>query len=266
MSDPALLMSDLDVRAGGRRILRVDHLRIDPGEVVALIGPNGAGKSTLLRTSLGFQKPAAGEVKLLGRPLGRLGPLGLARLRREVAYLPQLHETYAHMPLTLREVVAIGRTGRRGLLRSPTAEDRDAIGHWLDRLELLPLADRRFVDCSGGQQRKALIALAMVQQPRMLMLDEPTAWLDLRWRERIVASLDQIAEEVGVTIVLVCHEIEVVPAACRRVVVLIDGAVDADGPPERVLRGPRIDQLYGPGLTVRHGRRHALVPSDAEAP
>lgn len=273
-----LVVEQLRVVAGGRTILDVDKITVSPGEIVAVLGPNGSGKTTLLNTCLGFRKPTSGQVQVLGRPVERLGSLALTRLRRDIGYVPQVQPVPEHMPLTLREVVAIGRTGRAGLLRPLRRDDWHVVDEWIERLGLGPLRDEPYGVLSGGEQRKALIARAMVQQPRLLVLDEPTAHLDLGWREQIVAILEQLGarngyekgrrqnEERGggvtrTTMVLVCHELEVLPACCRRVVLLEHGRVVADGEPESVLTDARIRDWYGRGLrTVHGGGRHAVVP------
>lgn len=273
-----VVVEQLRVVAGGRTILDVDKLTISPGEVVAVLGPNGAGKTTLLNTCLGFRKPTSGQVQVLGRPVERLGPLALTRLRRDIGYVPQVQPVPEHMPLTLREVVAIGRTGRAGLLRSLRRDDWHVVDEWIERLGLGPLRREPYGVLSGGEQRKALIARAMVQQPRLLVLDEPTAHLDLGWREQIVGILEHLGARCGneegkrqdeksggattrTTMALVCHELEVLPPCCRRVVLLEQGRIVGDGTPESVLTDARIRDWYGRGLrTVHEGGRHAVVP------
>jgi ABC-type cobalamin/Fe3+-siderophores transport system ATPase subunit len=266
MSDTLLRIEGLRVAAGTREIVHVEHLAVAAGEVLAILGPNGAGKSTLLRVCLGFQRPSAGRVELLGRGVHTLGTLGLARLRREVGYVPQALAGHSQMPLTLREVVAIGRAGRVGLGWPLGRADWHMVDDWIDRLGLAPLRDRAYADLSGGEQRKGLLARAMVQQPRVLLLDEPTAYLDLGWREQIVGTLDWLCEKSGVTLILVCHELEVLPKACRRLVLLERGRISADGAPADVVTAERIAALYGPGLRVMHeGGRHAVVPRGGDA-
>jgi len=167
------------------------------------------------------------------------------------------------MPLTVREVVAIGRTGLAGLLRPLRREDWRIVDKWIERLGLAALAQRGFSDISGGEQRKTLIARAMVQQPELLLLDEPTANLDLGWRERIVDTIDELYDSMALTVVLVCHELEVLPTSCGRVVVLEDGRLLADGNPQDILTTDMVAGLYGTGLCiVRSGGRFAVVPGE----
>jgi len=265
MSDPVIDVRDLRVNAAGHTILALDRLAVNPGEMLAVLGPNGAGKTTLLRTLSGFQRPSAGTVTVLGRAVGLLGGAALARLRRRIGYVPQLLAARAELPLTLREVVAIGRTGIAGLARPLRPDDWRRVDEWIERLGLESLAGRGYGDLSGGEQRKGLIAKAMVQQPDLLLLDEPTANLDLRWRERIVETLETLYARTRVTVVLVCHELEVLPACCRRVVLLEEGRAAAEGRPEDVLTPERVASLYGVRVEVIHrAGRHAAVPLAGE--
>jgi len=260
----AIYLRDLSVRAGRRMILSVGELAIGYGELVGLLGPNGAGKSTLLRCLLGMQGHVGGGVCVLGLDVGRLGPGRLAALRWRIGYVPQLLPVAGEMPLTVREVAAIGRTGIAGLLRPLRREDWRIVDEWIERLGLGELSGRGFSEISGGEQRKTLIARAMVAQPQVLLLDEPTANLDLGWRERIVEIVDELYRSLKLTVLLVCHELEVLPVGCGRIVLLDEGRVIADGRPREVLSGGRVASLYGGQLHVIHNAgRWAVVPGGA---
>ena len=265
MNQPAISIQNLCIQAGGKIILAMDTLDVGTGEIFVVLGPNGAGKTTLLKTCLGFQRPKAGQLQVLGQPVYHLGSVSLARLRRRIGYVPQVLVGRSEMPLTVREVVAIGRTGIAGLLRPLGHKDWQMIDQWIERLGLEPLANQRYGDISGGEQRKTLIARSMVQEPELLLLDEPTANLDLGWREQIVATLQHLYRQTRVTVVLVCHELEVIPKACRRILLLIDGQISADGRPEDVLTAQRVASLYGPSLSVLHrDGRYAAIPTGGE--
>lgn len=267
MTGPAISIRSLRVCGGRRMILSVDSLDIPAGGVTTVLGPNGAGKSTLLKVCLGFVRPAKGRIELLGRDMVGLGGGELTRLRRRVGYVPQIPGSHSRIPLTVREAVAIGRTGIAGLCRPLRREDWRIVDEWLGRLGLSRLAGMRYSDLSGGEQRKALIARAMTQRPELLLLDEPTANLDLAWREQIVAALDELHAQTHTTTVLVCHELEVIPRACRNVVLLLYGRLEQAGDPESVLTVERTRALYGPGLRVlREGGRYAVVPTAKAVP
>ncbi|MGW8257914.1 MAG: ABC transporter ATP-binding protein [Thermoguttaceae bacterium] len=261
MSGPAVNMRLLDVLHGGCKILQIEQLAISRGEISVVFGPNGAGKSTLLKCVLGFVRPSSGEINVLGQSLWPRGGIALGELRRRVGYVPQMLAPQSEAPLTVREVVAVGRTGIAGLFRRLSPKDWEIVDVWLERLGLCALAGKAYAKLSGGEQRKTLIAKAMAQQPEMLLLDEPTANLDLFWREQIVETLEQLHIKAGLTIVLVCHEVEVIPRNVERLVVLRGGKIVANGRPEEILTGQLINDLYGPRLKLEHtGDRFAVTP------
>ncbi len=265
MSAAAIELDGIRVVRARRTVLAIDRLVVAPGELLAVLGPNGAGKSTLLKCMTGAIRPNTGTVHMLGQPLARLGAAGLTRLRQRVAHLMQLLAPGSEMPLTLREVVAIGRTGRAGMLRPLRSEDWCAVDAWIERFGLQSLASQPYSVLSGGEQRKSLLAMAMAQEPEILLLDEPTANLDAFWREQIVALLEEMQRQRGLTIVLVCHDLEALPRTTGRVLVLRAGCVLDQGPSASVLTPSRIQDLYGPGLALlaAHGR-YALVPQPRE--
>lgn len=264
MSAPAVEIEKVVVHAARRCVLDVDQLEIPTGNTIAIMGLNGAGKTTLLRACLGFVTPTRGEVRVLDCNVSHLCGEPLAQLRRRVGYVPQLLPARSELPLTVREVVAIGRTGRLGLFHPFTKADWQIVDEWIERLGLAPLSGRAFGEISGGEQRKTILARAMAQQPELLLLDEPTANLDLGWRERIVAIVQRLHVETAITIVLVCHELEVLPPTCRHVVLLDYGRVLAAGAPEDVFTTERVAALYGAGFRVTHENgRHAVLPGGA---
>jgi ABC-type cobalamin/Fe3+-siderophores transport system ATPase subunit len=260
----AIHAENLRVHYGKRDILNLPLLSVPVGQMAALLGPNGAGKSTFLRCLLGMEHRMQGDVYVQGKRVGSVGAGGIARLRRGIGYVPQQLPAHSEMPLTVREVVAIGRTGIAGLFGPLRGKDWRIVDEWIARLGLCDVSARGFNRISGGQQRKALIAKAMVQQPGLLLLDEPTANLDLGWRERMIEVIEDLYQSAGLTVVLVCHELEVLPPSCQRVIVLQDGTLLEDGPCADVLRDDLITSLYGAGLSViRNGRRWAVAPGEA---
>ena len=261
MSEVALDIHGLRVAHGGHCLVSLEQLTVNRGEVVAIVGPNGAGKSTLLKCCVGFARAAAGQVEVLQQPVHHLGAVGLTQLRRRVAYLAQVLAPGSELPLTLREVVAIGRTGRAGFLRRLGAHDWRLVDYWIGRLGLTHLARQLYGVLSGGEQRKTLLAMAMVQQPELLLLDEPTANLDVFWREQIVRTLEQLHQETGLTIVLVCHDLEAIPSCASQILALRNGAAVVQGDVTEILQQSLIEELYGQGLTVLcRGGRYVLVP------
>jgi iron complex transport system ATP-binding protein len=262
---PAIEIDALHVRRDRRTILSVDHLNVPAGDVLVVVGPNGAGKSTLLRCLIGAIRPQPGSVRILGQDVGRLAAMALTQLRRRVAYLAQVLAPGGEMPLLVREVVAIGRTGRAGLLRPLARRDWQLVDTWIERLGLARVARQSYRALSGGEQRKTLLAMAMVQEPEILLLDEPTANLDAYWREQMVTTFEELHHAQALTILLVCHDLEAIPATTGRVLVLRDGRVVAQGDCRAVLTQDCIEGLYGSGLSVLYrGGRYVLVPQFRE--
>lgn len=250
---PVLVLENLAVHAGGRPILEIDRLAVEPGQAVAVLGPNGAGKSTLLRTCALLQRWVRGTLSIFSTAFPRCPGFAAAMpIRRRIGYLPQLHPATGELPLTVREVLAIGRTGVRGLLRPLNRQDHQLVQHWLERLNLQELADRPYANLSAGQQRRVLLGRLMVQEPEILLLDEPTANLDLSWRRDFLALLDELVRQSSCTLLLACHELESIPSTCSRVVFLNQGRILADGLPSEVLSSPAVQSaLFTDNLTVR---------------
>ncbi|HEU4947737.1 MAG TPA: metal ABC transporter ATP-binding protein [Kribbella sp.] len=221
----AVQVTDLSVDLGGRPVLRGVDLEIRPGEVVAILGTNGSGKSTLIRTIVGLLPAARGEVSLFGTPVPRF------RQWRRIGYVPQRITAAGGVPATVQEVVASGLLSRRRLFRPLTAANRKAIDA---ALEVVRMSDRRkdgVAELSGGQQQRVLIARALVSDPELLILDEPTAGVDLA-SQGVFA--DAIRERVagGTTVVLVSHDLGPMGAMIDRSVVLRRGRIVYDGPPQ----------------------------------
>ncbi|MFW6108492.1 MAG: ABC transporter ATP-binding protein [bacterium] len=261
MSGARLELRGVEVRRGGRRILAVDALAVAPGKFLGVVGVNGAGKTTLLRVCGALLRPSAGQVSLDGVDVASALPWRRTAARRAVGYVPQATDYNAHLPLTVEEVVGTGRDGRRGLLRRRTQEDRRLVQQWVQRLGLEALAGRTFRSLSGGEQQKALIARAMVQQPSLLLLDEPAANLDLDWKARIIRLLEELYRACHLTIVMVSHETGMLPASCGRVALMRAGRVLRAGPPEAVLTPAALAAVYGCPVTVAEvqGRRQAVA-------
>ncbi|HEY0470409.1 MAG TPA: metal ABC transporter ATP-binding protein [Kribbella sp.] len=220
----AVEVTDLSVDLGGRLVLRGVDLQIRQGEVVAVLGTNGSGKSTLIRTVVGLLPPARGEVKLFGTPVPRF------RHWRRVGYVPQRITAAGGVPATVQEVVSSGLLSKRRLFSPLKAADRDAIE---EALEIVDMADRRkdaVAELSGGQQQRVLIARALVPDPDLLILDEPTAGVDLASQGIFTEAIrERVAR--GTTVVMVSHDLGPMDALIDRSVVLRRGRIVYDGPP-----------------------------------
>ena len=224
MSEPVFSMRDGAVVLGGRPVLRRVDLDVHRGEVLAVLGANGSGKSTLMRALLGLLPLARGEVRAFGVPVGEL------RDRYRIGYVPQRASAASGIPATVREIVASGRLPRRPPWRPAGRADRRAVAA---ALEVVGLADRAGEDAShlsGGQQQRVMIARALAAEPEVLVLDEPTAGVDLANQRALAATLERLVA-AGTTVVLVAHELGPLAPLIDRAVVLRDGRVAYDGPP-----------------------------------
>jgi zinc transport system ATP-binding protein len=203
---------------GGPLVLRNVELEVDRGEFVAIAGPNGGGKTTMLRLVLGLEEPTSGHVELDARRLG---------------YLAQRSQPGVDAPLTVRELVSAGRAPRTRLVGPLARGDREAVSEAIDRVGLLPQADRRLSVLSGGQQQRAFIAKALAADPELLVLDEPTTGVDAESQESLGALLERLHRELDVTILYVSHEFGAVERFVERIV-LVRGEIVFDGPPSEL--------------------------------
>jgi iron complex transport system ATP-binding protein len=226
---PRLAGRGLRVVHGGAPALDRVDVRLDRGELVALVGPNGGGKSTLLRVLAGAQRADGGAVLLDGASLASMAPRARARVLTMVA---QGHAIDA--PLRARELVALGRMPHQGLLGGASAEDRAAVEEALAATETVGLAERSLASLSAGELQRVHLARAFAQRVSIVLLDEPTANLDLRHQLEAMALLRAFVARGGSALVAL-HELTLAARSCDRVVVLDRGRVRAEGPPARVL-------------------------------
>jgi len=210
---------------GGPPVLAGVDLAVEEGEFVAIAGPNGGGKTTLLRVAIGLERPTLGTALLFGEPAHRL-----ARGRR-LGYLAQRSRLATDAPVTVREVVSAGRLASGRLLGPLRGPDRVLVRDAIAEVGLPELADRPLAELSGGQQQRAFIAKALAGEPRLLVLDEPTAGVDADAQEALAALLARLHSERGVTVLYVSHEFGAVEDIVRRLV-LVRGGIVFDGPPE----------------------------------
>ena len=224
MTDPVVAITDGAVELGGRPVLRGIELEVRAGEVLAVLGANGSGKSTLIRTTMGLVPTARGEVRLFGTPLPAF------REWRRIGFVPQRVSAASGVPASVREVVASGRLSRRRPFTPPRREDREAVDAAIAAVGLTDKARDGVSTLSGGQQQRVLIARALAGVPDLLVLDEPTAGVDVQSQEAFAQALGDLAGR-GATIVLVAHELGPLAALVDRALVMRDGRVAYDGPP-----------------------------------
>lgn len=239
------------------------------GEVLGLIGPNGSGKSTLLKLLVKIYAPQGGRVRLFDQALDRLAQETVAQL---AAYVPQ--ETHQPFPFTVAETVMMGRfphrprTGRILGITWDQAADVRLVHQTMNELDVAHLAHRSIGEISGGERQRVLIARSLVQQPRVLLLDEPTAFLDLHHQLEICRILRRLNQAQGLTVIVVSHDLNLASQYCDRLLLLNDGAIAALGTPEDVIRGDLLKAVYRCGILVdRHpgsGRPRITLPGRDE--
>ncbi len=238
----------LCLRYGAREVLRDVNLSAAAGEVVALIGPNGAGKSTLIRGASGLLKPAAGRVTLDGRPLHGLSPRIRARLVAVVPQAAQFPEAF-----TVEDTVLLGRTAYLGWVGRESDADRRIARAAMERAAVAPLADRRLGEISGGELQLALIARALAQEAPVLLLDEPTAQLDLRHETRILGMVRDLAHRDRRAVIIALHDLNLAARFADRIGLLGGGRLQALGAPAEVLTAETLSAAYGiPVQVVPH--------------
>jgi zinc transport system ATP-binding protein len=215
---------------GGPDVLRDVELSVEAGEFVAIAGPNGGGKTTLLRIALGLERPTRGHVRLFGEGAGRFH--GRAR----IGYLAQRAQLGIDAPVSVREVVAAGRVQRRGLVGPLRSRDRAIVADAIERVGLADRADAVLAHLSGGQQQRAFIAKALAGEPDLLVLDEPTAGVDVDAQEALAELLEELHRDLGVTILFASHEFGAVERFVQRLV-LVRGGIVFDGDPAALPAG-----------------------------
>lgn len=227
-----------------RVLLGQAHLALQPGELVCLLGPNGAGKSTLLRTLAGLHPPLSGDVLLAGETLHRLS-------RRETARRIALVLTGAERPpaMTGRELVALGRLPYTDWLHRLSDADERVVDEALQHTHSETLADRQVTELSDGERQRLMVARALAQQPAVLMLDEPTAFLDLQHRVELMALLARLSHETQLAVIASTHDLDLALRFADRLWVLHAGALHA-GPPKRLRADGTLLRAFGPAFAM----------------
>jgi ABC-type Mn2+/Zn2+ transport system ATPase subunit len=221
--------------------LRGVSIEIKSGEFVGIIGPNGAGKTTLLTVVNGLGKLLSGKVTVLS---DAITPGNGHSLRKKVGYVAQVENIDPRMPMYVREVAMIGRYGVLGLLRRPGKNDWKIVDEMLELVGMTHLADRPIGHLSGGEQQRVAIARCLAQEPELFLLDEPTASLDWKAQTEILELVKQIHDARNLTTLFVTHDLDAMPHTCDRIVLMKDGLIVGDGPPEEMISTERLASLF----------------------
>ena len=243
-------------------VLRNISLKISSGEVLGILGPNGSGKSTLLKILMRILIPQRGSVELFGQPHAAFSQ---AEISRHVAFVPQ--ETQQAFPFTINEMVLMGRYphhNRTWGLGWEGAQDRAVAMQAMRDLDVSHLGTRLITNVSGGERQRAVIARALAQEPEILLLDEPTAFLDLHHQLDIARIIRRLNRERGLTVVLVSHDLNLASQYCDRLVLLREGEIVTMGSPEEVIARESLEPVYGcPVLLDQHpqtGKPRVTLP------
>lgn len=222
-------------------------LEVSRGEFVGIIGPNGAGKTTLLTVINGLARLVHGEAWVLGMKVDRRNGI---KLRKRIGYVAQVENIDSRLPISVRETVLVGCYGRLGFFRRPSRAQRQMVDGVLELVGISHLAERPIGHLSGGEYQRAAIARALVQQPDILLLDEPTASLDPPAQKDILSLVQLIHAQQHITTLYVTHDLRTLPSVCQRVVMMKGGKIWREGSPEAVLKPEVLAELYGASLPV----------------
>ncbi len=257
MTEVVLRLADVHAGYGDRSVLAGVDLDVRAGETVALLGANGSGKTTLLGVMAGTIRPSRGRVELLGTPIGDRSRADVART---VSVLPQSLELPAGFRVA--EVVAMGRTPHAVGTFGWADADRQAVADALRDAGADDLADRPVTELSGGERQRVLVALALAQEPSLLLLDEPTSHLDVAHAAALLTALTRLQRARRVTVVAVLHDLVLAAMWAPRVAVLDSGRIVADGPPAATLGPAVVRQAYGVTMdpAVTESGHRVLVP------
>ena len=246
MTEPKILqVGGLSFAFGARPTLKDVNLSVSAGEIVGVVGPNGSGKTTLIRLICGVLRPQGGRILVSGDDVTKLPRSTLAKRVAVVPQSPLLPPSF-----TAGEIVLLGRTPHLRLLHAEGAHDLAVVKHAMEVTRTLEFADRRVGEISGGELQRVVLARALAQEPALLLLDEPTAHLDINHQTAILDLIAQLAREQKLAVLAVLHDLNLASQYCQRLVFLHDGHVVADGPPAEVLNAENVSLAYGTEVCI----------------
>lgn len=246
MDDVVLNVHQLSVNYDRTPVLWDLSFSLPKGKLVAILGPNGAGKSTLLKAMLGLIRPFSGEVAFFGAPL--------RKVRQRIAYVPQRESVDWDFPITVSELVLMGRYGRLGLFRRPSRQDRREVGHYLEKVGLDAYGHRQISQLSGGQQQRAFLARALMQEADLYFMDEPFAGVDLTTTQALIGLMKGLREE-GKTLLVVHHDLASVSEIFDWVL-LLNLCLIGCGTVASCFTPPLLQKTYGKETGIFHEAAH----------
>jgi len=239
MSEPIIQIEDLSIQLSGNDILKGISLSVNPGEYVSIIGPNGAGKTTLIKCIAGIHRHWSGIIRIGGKGFAEHTPKERAKVQ---SYVPQAEGRF--IPLTVEQFVTMGRYPHLSAFTTLTVDDRRAIDSALEQAGLIPFRHRAMNTLSGGERQMAFIAAALAQGSRILLLDEPSTFLDYRHQANVSALLKKACRENGIIVVAVHHDINTATACSDRIYALRDGAIVFEGTPQQIADAGILTDIY----------------------
>lgn len=242
---------------GASLVLKNASVQIKSGDLAGIVGPNGSGKSTLLRTMSRVLKPIYGQVLLNEEDIYRLAP---AQVAQHIAVLTQ--GAGLEFPYTVIDLVMMGRIPHIKRFAREGAKDRRAVARAMELTDTVQLADRQVNELSGGEKQRVMLARALAQEPSILLLDEPTSYLDLKYQLEIMDLLTRLRHDSGLTIISVLHDINLASRYCDYLLVVKEGVIHAVGTPAQVISAPMIKEVYGCEVGVEYpdaGKRPYIV-------
>ena len=244
--EPILTLKNVGFRYGEIQALKEIDLQVRPGEILGILGPNGSGKSTLLKIMDGILRPQEGEILIKGNPLEGLKRTHVAK---EIAMVSQ--ENYFRFSFSTLEVVLMGRFPHLKRLQFEGKRDMEVALDALRATRTLELAERSIHKLSGGERQRVHIARALAQEPKIILLDEPTSFLDIAHQVQILELIVRLNRELGLTVLMVLHDLNLASEYCTRMILLNNGSISKKGRPEEVITYQNIEEVYKTVVVVK---------------